>query len=371
MEKNKFLGLHKFELDTPSLVIDKVKLLANLKLMQNLAKEKGVAVRPHAKTHKCNQLAQLQLDYGAIGICVTKVSEALVMARAGIKELLITSPIVTMTKITTLLEVLKLAPDTLIVIDNLANAEELNKIMAQHGLNLNVLVDIDAGIGRTGVKFEEAISFTQKVNAMSNLEFKGIQCYAGHLQHIPELDRRREATHAVLLKAAKIRQKLLNMGISCRIQTGSGTGTFSLDAEIEAVTEIQPGSYCVMDQEYINIEYKEQKFAPAMTMLTTVISANQDTHVTVDAGTKALYKVPTQPSVISHPHLAYDWDCFGDEHGKITALNGSVVLPKLGEVLELIVAHCDPTINLFDHFYITEDDIVVDCWNIDLRGCCH
>jgi D-serine deaminase-like pyridoxal phosphate-dependent protein len=125
-----------------------------------------------------------------------------------------------------------------------------------------------------------------------------------------------------------------------------------------------------MDQEYSDIEYKESKFLPAMTMLTTVISANHDTHVTVDAGTKALYKVATKPYIISHPGLAYDWDYFGDEHGKVFPTNVHNLLPKLGEQVELLVAHCDPTINLFDHFYITENDIVIDRWDIDLRGCC-
>ncbi|TXI93087.1 MAG: DSD1 family PLP-dependent enzyme [Neisseriales bacterium] len=366
---NKYIGKHKNELPTPSLVIDKNKLIYNLELMRDLAKQKKVNLRPHAKTHKCSQLARLQLEYGAIGICVTKVSEALIMAKAGITGILITSPIVSFGKFAVLLEVLDLAPDTLLVVDSLSNALQLNEFCQKHSCKLNILLDIDGGISRTGVSPDNAIELALAIDKLPNLLFRGIQCYAGHLQHIPDLAERRIRTHEILSSVGLIKRELLVGGLNCEIQTGSGTGTFSIDAELDCVTEIQPGSYCVMDQEYSNIEYKEPKFLPAMTMLTTVISTNQDTHVTVDAGTKALYRVATKPFVISHPDLQYDWDGFGDEHGKVTALNGAK-LPDLGEVLELVVAHCDPTINLFDYFYITDNDTVVDYWKIDARGCC-
>jgi D-serine deaminase-like pyridoxal phosphate-dependent protein len=362
-----YLGKPKSQLDTPVLVLDKNKLFANLKLMQDLADTKKVVVRPHAKTHKCTKLAKLQLEYGACGICVTKVSEAMVMAQSGINGLLITSPVVTIQKIDNLIKILKIAPDTMIVVDSLANAKMLDQIMQQNNLSLNILLDIDAGIGRTGVNLNDAVNIALQINQLKNLEFKGIQCYAGHLQHIADLTQRRQQSHAILSRAGDIKMQLLNLGLDCRIQTGSGTGTFSIDAELTNVSEIQPGSYCVMDQEYSNIAYKEQQFLPAMTMLTTVISANHVTHVTVDAGTKALYKVATRPKIISHPHLAYDWDYFGDEHGKVSLINEGD-LPLVGEVLELVVAHCDPTINLFDYFYIVENDLVIDRWDIDLRG---
>ncbi len=361
-----YIGKHKLQIDTPALIIDKNKLISNLKLMNKLAQLKNVKVRPHAKTHKCTRIAQLQLEHGSIGICVAKVSEAYMMAKAGITGLLITSPVVTPHKIAVLLDIIRIAPDTILVIDNLENARFLNETMAKHHLVLNVLIDIDAGIGRTGIPLDKVIPIAREITLLSNLAFRGIQCYAGHLQHISDLEERRMKSHEILSAAGKIKSQLLEMGLDCNIQTGSGTGTFSIDAELSTVTEIQPGSYCVMDQEYFNIDYKEEAFLAAMTMLTTVISTNHNSHVTVDAGTKSLYKVPTKPKVISHPNLIYDWNYFGDEHGKIISTDSK--LPKLGEVLELIVAHCDPTINLFDYFYITENDIVVDRWDIDLRG---
>ena len=366
MDKS-YIGVNKYQLDTPALVVDKHKLLHNIIEMQQFAQAKNIAVRPHAKTHKSSVICKLQLEHGAVGICVAKVSEAYGLARAGIKSILITSPVVTTEKINTLLEVLRLSPDTMLVIDNLDNAAMLNGALKDNGLKLDILLDIDGGIARTGVALDNAVAIAKKLNEFSHVRFKGIQCYAGHLQHIADLSARRLASKAILEQVGKIEQQLCSEGIDCQIQTGSGTGTFELDAEIDTVTEIQPGSYTVMDQEYSNIEYKSCKFKTAMTLLTSVISTNSTSHVTVDAGTKTLYQVATMPRVVSHQGLNYSWDGFGDEHGKITADSG-VALPQLGEVLELVVGHCDPTINLFDYFYITENDIVVDRWKIDLRG---
>lgn len=364
------LGLHKSRLNTPCLVIDKKSFLHNLHYMQELAKSKNVLVRPHAKTHKCSTIAKLQLAAGSHGVCVAKVSEGLVLAKNGVTGILITSPVVAANKIKMLLDVVHIAKDTMVVIDNLENAWHIDKVFGENNIKMNVLLDIDGGIGRTGVKLEDAIQIIQQLQNFKNLVFKGIQCYAGHLQHITSLTERRYKSHDLLSKVAKIKNDLIVQGISCDIVTGSGTGTFSIDAEINAITEIQPGSYAVMDQEYSNIDYKEKRFLPAMTLLTTVISVNQSTHVTVDAGTKSLYRVATLPTVVSHPGLIYDWDKFGDEHGMVTVSSDEYSLPKLGEVLELVVGHCDPTINLFEQFIVTENDIVIDVWKIDARGCC-
>jgi len=366
---SEYIGLNKAQLNTPALVIDKTKLLNNISRMQSFAKARDINVRPHAKTHKCSKIAQLQIEAGCVGICATKVSEAYELAKNGIKGILVTSPITALNKIQMLAQILQIAPDTMLVIDNLENAEKINKLLVENNLILNVLLDIDGGIGRTGVSFDEALGVATKFKQLSNFKFRGIQCYAGHIQHIKDLNSRTKASREILLKAGKIKQELIDAGVGCDIQTGSGTGTFSIDADISGVTEIQPGSYIVMDQEYSDIEFDGGKFLPAMTMLSTVISTNHSTHVTVDAGTKAMYKVDTRPTIINQQNLIYDWGGFGDEQGKVMAVNGGI-LPKLDDVLELVVGHCDPTINLFDKFYITENDIVVDCWDIDLRGKC-
>ena len=362
--KNPMIGKHKTELDTPCLVIDKTKLVSNIKVMQDFAASKTKKVRPHAKTHKCIEICRLQIEHGSIGISITKPSEALELAKANIKNLLITSPIVTTKKLATLAQIIKLAPETIVVTDSLANVEQLDSLAKQLQIQINILIDVDAGIGRTGVDFDTALELANIAHKKEYLNLAGIQCYAGHFQHIQNLTERKKVTQKLLNKAGQLKTKIEKItGLKNLIQSGSGTGTYEIDCDIKSVNEIQPGSYTVMDKEYYDID-KSIVFQPAMTLLSTVISANQKSHITVDAGTKSIYKEATFPKIISHNSLKYDWNGFGDEHGKITGKN----LPVVGEVIEMIVPHCDPTINLHDKFYITENDIVIDVWQIALRG---
>ncbi|WP_232784202.1 alanine racemase [Moritella sp. Urea-trap-13] len=247
----------------------------------------------------------------------------------------------------------------MLVVDSEANLTQLNQLGCELNISINLLVDIDAGIGRTGASFDTALDLALFAHNNAYTTLKGIQCYAGHFQHIFDNDERKQASAALLNKAGKLKQDIeLATGLVNLIQSGSGTGTDEIDSDIASVTEIQPGSYTVMDKEYFDIEYsvgnstdnRAGHFQPAMTLLTSVISANHSTHVTVDAGTKALYKEATHPQIISHDGrncdaLSYEWHYFGDEHGKVSGEN----LPNVGAVIEMIVPHCDPTINLHDN----------------------
>ena len=358
------LGINKKDLDTPCLVLDKKKLIYNIKAMQSFAVKHNKKVRPHAKTHKCPEICNIQKDYGSIGVSITKPSEALELARSGVKNLLITSPIVTQKKLHVLSKILELDENTIVVTDSEYNIMQLNKLGATLSLNIKVLIDVDAGIGRTGLSINDAYNLGIMAHKLSNISLAGVQCYAGHIQHIKDFNQRRLDSERILISSIEMKTQLEEAtGLHNLIQSGSGTGTFEIDCQVNGVTEIQPGSYIAMDQEYYDIDHN-LKFQSAMTLLTTVISANKNTHVTVDAGTKSIYKEATFPNIISHDNLNYEWSCFGDEHGKITGK----YLPNIGEVIEMVVPHCDPTINLHDKFYVTENDIVVDIWDIKLRG---
>lgn len=371
LEKGK--KLHKSELDTPCLVIDKSALEFNLNVMRQHAQDTKIHIRPHVKTHKCSQLAKLQMKYGAIGISAAKVSEAEGLIHAGLKNILITSPVVTHHKIKRLMACVEKAPDTLVVVDNEQNLHDLNEAAQAIQTKINILIDLDPGLGRTGINPEIALDFAQKTMQFQWLSLQGIQCYAGNLQHINSFEERKYRSLQVMEIASKVVKQLKKSGIPCNILTGTGTGTYDIDVEASEITEIQPGSYTVMDVEYGLIGSKKDHtsfttFKPAMTLLTTVISSNREEHVTVDSGTKSIYvDTKTKPRIISHEGLYYDWGGFGDEHGKITA-DKNCELPKNGTVIELIVPHCDPTINLYDKFYIVENGMVIDIWEIDLRG---
>ena len=362
----------KYELDTPCLTIDIDILERNLTNMQATARAAGKNIRPHAKTHKCSLLARKQIEAGAIGVCAAKVSEAEVLADAGIQGILITGPVVSAPKIERLAAILKKDSTAMAVVDHPENIRRLDETMKGRGLSLDVLLDIDVGLGRTGVLPESALELAEEITHCSNLRLKGIQAYAGFVQHIRSYPERKKASLECMQRAADLFCNLKEKEQGCTIFSGSGTGTYDIDIHIPEQTELQVGSYAVMDAEYWNIAAKTDParfvdFQPAMTLLTTVVSANHPQFITVDAGLKSLYQNGGVPFVISpgFTDLKYEW--FGDEYGKLIRSNGGN-LPQLGAVLELVTSHCDPTINQFDCLYIIQGEKVVDRWPIDLRG---
>ena len=369
---NSYIGKNKYDLDTPCLTIDINALIENLTIMQEFGQKHKINIRPHCKTHKCSRLAKMQIEYGAIGVCAAKVSEAEVLINNGIDNVLITSPVITLNKLRRLQLCLEKSPTTLVVVDNEHNVRDLNSLGELIKTRVSVLIDLNSGIGRTGIENKQALTFAKIISSYPWLNLVGIQCYAGNLQHVHSYQERKNRSLKVMKAASKVLRQLNQYGFNCSILTGTGTGTYDIDMQGTSVTEIQPGSYTVMDVEYHEIESahdnKFTNFMNSMTLLTSVISSNKERHVTVDAGTKGIYvDAHHKPKIINFDGLHYDWNGFGDEHGKVTAEPG-YKLPTNADVIELIVPHCDPTINLYDYFYIIEQDRVVDIWEIDLRG---
>ncbi len=365
-------GVSKWELDTPCLVMDLDVLERNIHAMQEHAARFGKQLRPHAKTHKCSRLARMQMEPGAIGISVAKVSEAEVLVKHDFLGVLITSPVVTVSKIQRLMDCLSRDSEMMVVVDNPTNARKLNDEAAKRGLVLGVLVDLDPGMGRTGVPYDQGLALGELMAEFPSLRLRGIQCYAGHLQHIASFEDRRRASLECMGNAAEVVRQFRETGLPCEIFTGAGTGTHEIDCLVPEVTELQVGSYVMMDAEYLSIGSSKDPsrffgFPPALTLLTTVISTNRKEFVTVDAGLKALYHDGGTPYVVHPPDLEAEYRWYGDEHG-LLLLAENTGRPEVGDVIELIVSHCDPTVNLFDELYVIRNGGVVDVWPIDMRG---
>jgi len=365
--------MEKFELDTPCIVLDLDILEENLRRMQAGARAAGKNLRPHAKSHKCSTLAKKQLEHGAIGICAAKVSEAEVLVNNGLQGVLVTGPVASEKKAARLIKLLGTSPALMTVVDNAQSIELLDRLLAAAGLGMDVLVDIDVGLRRTGVPPAGALELADRVLESRHLRLKGIQAYAGQVQHIQGYGDRKTASLECMSRAAEVFRQLQAKAASCTIFSGAGTGTCEIDLAIAALTELQVGSYPLMDAEYLAIESARHPaladfFPAALTLLTTVVSASQDTHVTVDAGLKALYRDGGHPQVVTAKHRALRYDWFGDEYGRLSAKDSTAPLPRLGEVVELVVSHCDPTVNQFDTYYVTRGCRVIDQWPIDMRG---
>lgn len=354
------------QLPTPALVLDLERFNKALSRMAELAAKAGKKLRPHAKTHKSSAIAARQLKAGnCAGICAAKLGEAEVLLKKGIENVLLTSPVAAPGRIRRLAE-LKLAhPGLWITADNVENLRALNSC----GIKFDVIADVNPRMGRTGVEFKDAPAFVKEILALPNLNFRGIQCYAGNLQHVASAAERGAATVAVMKEAAALVRDLRRDGIQCEVLTGTGTGTAAFDVEIPELTDIQVGSYCMMDTEYYNIEGVGSAFPCALSCLSTVVSCNQKEFVTIDAGLKALYFTPHAPpckAADGLPEAGWSYDWFGDEHGKLFCPDHC--RPALGEVVELTLPHCDPTINLHDNIYLCSGDEVIEELPIDLRG---
>ena len=361
----------KSELDTPSLILDIDIFDANLKKMRDFAAGAGKKLRPHAKTHKCPEIARRQLAAGnCAGICAAKLSEAEALAAAGIEDILITSPVSAPWKMERVGKLNSAISGLLLVVDHPLQLEMLSA-QASRENPLHVVIDVDPEMGRTGVAFDEALEFARRIAAYPELVLDGVQCYAGHLQHIVSAGERAEQSSRLMQLGASAFRSVAAEYPSCRIFTGTGTGTSAADLLIPELTDIQVGSYCMMDAEYLAVEHSGPQYAAALRMISSVISCRIPGHATIDAGTKSIYVTPgAPPRVIDQtdfrPGFAYSWD-FGDEHGHLTFPPEVVMTP--GERVELVVSHCDPTVNLADRLWIVKGEEVIDCWDIALRGC--
>lgn len=360
-------------LDTPALLIDLPAMARNIERMAAFAKSRGVALRPHVKTHKSIEIARRQVAAGAVGVSCVTLGEAEVMVDGGIRGVLITSPLVTPSKIARLVKLADRAVPggVMVVVDDARNAEELAKAATAAGLlhPLHVLVDFGAGYNRTGVNSEaQVLELAARIAAEPRLRLRGLQAYAGNLQHIAERAERASAAAGLRETVAGIVAAAARKGIKFEIVTGAGTGTHDLDAEPGAFTELQAGSYVFMDAEYsavLGSGAEPSPFEISLFVQTAVVSTQAPGWVTVDGGTKCFATDSGMPRVARGTDAASTYAFFGDEHGKLVPAGAR---PDLGARIEFVTPHCDPTVNLHDHFHVVEGGALVAIWPVDARG---
>jgi len=356
------------DLPTPCLALDLACLESNLDKMSLFARERGIALRPHAKTHKCVHIARRQLERGAIGICVATIAEAEVMSRAGVRGLLITGAMVGGPKISRLLRVLATAPETMVVVDDVRNVDELQLAAASSGIQITVLIDLDIGQNRTGAQpGEPALRLANRIAESRNLKLRGICAYAGHVAHVVGFEERQADSRRALAQAFATRDLLRSNGHDIEIMSGASTGTYNIDSYVEGMTEMQSGSYVFMDVEYRKIGGKSgpvyEDFSPALCVLATVVHRSGNKAI-VDAGLKAFSTDrPFGPEPVGISGVNFEFA--GDEHGRLV-LKGSDV--NLGDRLRFIIPHCDPTVNLYDRFFCVRGEDVEDEWPIMERA---
>lgn len=359
-------ALLRSELPTPALIVDLPALTRNIAQMADWARRRRVAIRPHAKTHKSAQIARLQIDAGAVGVCCAKLGEAEALAADGVDDILITSPVVPAQAVERLVGLNHRIRQLAVVADHPDNVGRLSA--AVDGSELDVLVDIDTGSHRTGVTSPDAaVLLARRIADSPALRFAGLQFYCGTLQHIASAAERRAALAERTAYLAEVLGRLRMAGLEPPVVTGGGTGSFAIDAELGVLTELQPGSYVFMDRQYGDCEPAGPEFELALTIDTRVASANTPGCVTVDAGLKAMATEAGPPAVVAGADNASRYVFMGDEHGMLVTPAGASS-PELDQIVTLTTPHCDPTVNLYDRYAVCEGDRVVAFWPVTARG---
>ena len=356
---------------TPAAVLDLDAFDRNVALMAGRAKAAGLALRPHAKSHKCSASARRQIEAGAVGVCCAKLAEAEALAAAGIGAILVTSPIAGAGPAARAAALACDLPDFRIVADHVDGVAELAAAASdsRNGGPINVLIDVDPGMGRTGVHdAAQAVEVFRAIAAQPKLRFLGVQCYGGHWQHMEGANVRAAAVADGMGRLSAVLTALYEAGAQVGVVTGGGTGTFAADAAQGVLTEVQPGSYAFMDREYRDAlgDDPDGAFEQALVIAATVISANHPQWVTVDAGLKAFATDGPLPQALTPRFAACAYRFFGDEHGRLMRPDGQSV--ARGERVDFVPPHVDPTLDRYEVLYLVRGDAIVEIVPIEARG---
>jgi D-serine deaminase-like pyridoxal phosphate-dependent protein len=353
------IGQRREELITPALVLDIDAAQRNIDHMASELKQLGAAtIRPHYKTHKSPDLARRQLQAGAVGLSMATVWEAAILAAAGMDDLFVVNTVAHPAKLRVLAELAR-EHRVLVAVDEAENAAAVSAAAVAAGATLGIMVEVDTGMDRCGVDDAAAcLALARQVLDLPGLRFEGITGYEGHCSTTPDYDLRLERQRAAMTFFTGVAELLEADGIRCPIRSAGGIATWNWTAAFPGLTEIQAGTYVVMDNFHGRMV---PGFEHSLTIAATVIS-RQSGKVIVDAGNKSVAD-PADVTMAGHdlPVLRFD-----EEHGIFDAAGGSTL--RVGDQVALVPGYSPSTVNWYDAYHVIRDDVVVDIWPIIPRG---
>ena len=340
-------------------MIDLPAFERNVALMAAWAREKGIALRPHAKTHKSGEIARRQIAAGAVGICCAKLGEAEALAAEGIEDILITSPVVPVQAVERLAGLNRRIRRLTLVIDHPSNADRIAAMIGKDGVGeegLDVagryrhrLPSHRGDLGRGG----RGAGPPNHGDRQASLSRRPILLRLAPACRVADARKAALAERTRYLKT--ILDALADAGLAAETVTGGGTGSFAVDVELGVLNELQVGSYIFMDRQYGDCDPAGPSFEQALAIDTRVSSANTPGRVTVDAGLKSMATEAGPPTVLAGADPASTYVFMGDEHGMLVTPEGGAD-PLLDDAIALTPPHCDPTVNLYDRYAICDGD---------------
>jgi len=361
--------MHVREIDTPALVVDLDILDRNLHRVAGYARQHGLRLRPHTKTHKSIRIARRQLESGAIGPTVAKVSEAEVMLGAEPADLLVAYPIIGRAKLERLMEVARQTRVT-VALDSVFAARQLSDAARAAQLEIGVLAEVDAGLGRVGVAPGEAlVQLAQSISKFPHLRFEGMAFYPGHIKETDEAGQRALAQLAELLRS--ILSDFRRAGIEVGIVSGGSTPTLFHSHQLDSLTEIRPGTYVFNDMNTVRSGACAMEDCAAA-VLATVVSTARAGQMIVDGGSKTFSSdrlvnspEPTFGHVVEAPGARFHK--MNEEHGYIDVTRAEREF-SVGDRVHVIPNHICTAVNLHEQVYGVRGEVVEEIWKVDARG---
>jgi D-serine deaminase-like pyridoxal phosphate-dependent protein len=327
--------------------------------MASELKQMGAAtIRPHYKTHKSPDLARRQLQAGAGGLSMATVWEAAILAAAGMDDLFVVNTVAHPVKLRVLAELAR-EHRMLVAVDEAANAAAVSAAAVTAGSTLGIMVEVDTGMDRCGTdSAADCLALARRVTDLPGLRFEGITGYEGHCSMTPDHELRHERQRAAMKFFTDVAGQLEADGIPCPIRSAGGIATWNWTAAYPGVTEIQAGTYVVMDNFHGRMV---PGFEHSLTIAATVIS-RQSGKVIVDAGNKSVAD-PADVTMVGHDHPVLRFD---EEHGIFDAAGGSPL--RVGDPVRLVPGYSPSTVNWYDAYHVVQGDIVADIWPVIPRG---
>jgi D-serine deaminase-like pyridoxal phosphate-dependent protein len=357
--RERAIGRERSDLTTPALILDLDVARRNIERMAERMREMPAELRPHIKVHKSSHLARMQIEAGAIGVTAATVWEAIAMARGGVNDILIANQVVGDRHIAALADLARTAR-VLVAVDDAGNVARLGDAAVEAGSRIGVLVEVDTGMGRCGVRTPaEARALAEVAGGTEGLDFRGVSGYEGHCMLEPDRDKRVREAGAAADRLMTAVGEIGEAGIGCEIVSAGGTGTYYLTGVHTGITEIQAGSYALMDAFHESLV--PGGFEIALTVLATVIS-RQGEQVVLDAGRKAIgidNMLPRLAGAASDPLFVHE------EHSGFAVPTDSPL--RVGDRLELHSGYAPTTANLHDVYHVVERGVVTDLWPLEAR----
>lgn len=359
--------MHISELDTPALVIDLDIMERNLRRVGDYCKGHGLRLRPHTKTHKVPAVGRRQLDSGAVGLTVAKVGEAEVMLGANPPDLLIAYPVIGRSKLARLMQVAKKTRVT-VALDSVGVARQLSEAARETQVEVAVLAEVDAGLGRVGVQpGPELIELAHGIQRLPNLVFDGIDFYPGHIKDTGE--RGKEQIRKLSELVGCILDDFKREGIAVRIVSGGSTPSLFHSHEVGGLNEIRPGTYVYNDVNTVasgGCTFDDC----AASILVTVVSTAHRGQIIVDGGSKTFSSDTAAPPsvhgrVVESPESAFVR--LNEEHGYIDITKSKREF-AVGDRLHIIPSHICVAVNLHEQVYGKRGYHVEETWKVEGRG---